>query len=370
MIYKRVLLSACALLCASATSVGLSTGRVSAQGTDFQPGQTVEAYWTDRRTGQLAWQKATVTEVFNWGAHVKLPDGHVESIGNSQLRVPGGPTPAGSMAEQYGDGPAAGQPAGNGGNGGNAAAQAGQAAPNIAAADGQWQPGQQVEANWVDRKTGQLKWQKAVITEVFNWGAHVRFPDGHVESMGNWNIRNPGAQAPGANPAANAGGQQAPAQQQPAQQPQQQPQQAKAPAPANKTGACECDAGLAQDPGPNAPLPSIVKHLIYEQATLQMNGNNAEPVQVGVTFQDLQIGKPFGNGVTVTGNGITTGVMMPSAPQGGMIYPVTTHHVLCRHFNNTTIHSRFQGGYYVFQNRFGKWEIGTNEWNKQVGDYF
>jgi hypothetical protein len=66
------------------------TQNANTQNSKWKVGQHVEVYYIDRSTGKMAWRKATVVEVFNWGAHVKFDDdGEIESIQNDNIRATG-----------------------------------------------------------------------------------------------------------------------------------------------------------------------------------------------------------------------------------------------------------------------------------------
>lgn len=77
-------------------SLGISSGRVApaaaAAHATLSVGQHVEAYtYTRDGSGKNAWRKGVVTEVFAWGAHVRMDDdGEIMTVGNWNLRGNGG----------------------------------------------------------------------------------------------------------------------------------------------------------------------------------------------------------------------------------------------------------------------------------------
>jgi len=244
-------------------------------------------------------------------------------------------------------------------------------AQNSSSRQHKWSVGERVEVYVVEphSPTGKMIWRPGVITEVFGWGgAHVRFDNGDVESIGAYNPDADGANPPNlaARPVDSTSGATSGATSAPMTAPTTAPTSAphpdKAPpTPQNKPQDCACDPGIRDNPKPGAPLSQLFKHLILENYEAEVNGSTTAPLKVGVTFQQFQIGAPQKNRVT------RYGVEYPSAPIGAVIYPVTTKHTLCRFYKGGPTQTLFEGHYACFKDKTGHWVCPTAPGHKILG---
>lgn len=240
-----------------------------------------------------------------------------------------------------------------------------------------YQVGQHVQGYYINRKTGVMEWRSAVVEDVTNWGAHIRFDDDHEYQGLNFSALRPTPANDGKQNTVRTGTD-APNMVQSgierrdtsatSQPPQIQPNAASQHPAQPKSRGCACDPGVAQAPASNASLEQVFKHAIYEDHATEIGTANAQPGSIGVTFQTFEIGKPIQNGQGGGTDGKFYQMLYPNVPPGGLVYPVHTKHILCRVYGGGGQSKTIIDGHYIcFKDRFGKWVTATAEGHRIVG---
>jgi len=107
------------------------------------------------------------------------------------------------------------------------------------------------------------------------------------------------------------------------------------------------------------PSEQLFKRKIYDIYHVLANGTGSAPLQVGVTFLNFQLNKPFINVVHVDpGRGALR--INDAAPPNATIYPVKSEHVVCEQYRDATRKRRIENKYACFKNRDGEWVCGAD----------
>ena len=103
----------------------------------------------------------------------------------------------------------------------------------------------------------------------------------------------------------------------------------------------------------------LFKRKIYDIYHVLANGTGSAPLNVGVTFINFQMNKPFINVVRVDpGRGALR--INDAAPPNATIYPVRSAHVVCEQYRDATLRRRVENKYACFKNRDGEWVCGAD----------
>jgi hypothetical protein len=107
----------------------------------------------------------------------------------------------------------------------------------------------------------------------------------------------------------------------------------------------------------SAPL---FKRVIYDWFALDVKeGGTTNPLRVGITFIEFQMGKSFVNRVYVDpGTGAQR--LHDGAPVGAIIYPIKTKYVHCRGYRGEILRQVVQENFACFKDRFGDWVCPTD----------
>lgn len=103
----------------------------------------------------------------------------------------------------------------------------------------------------------------------------------------------------------------------------------------------------------------LFKRKIYDNYHVSVNGSTTAPLQLGVTFLNFQVSKPFTNIVRVDP---VTGAhrINDAAPVNATIYPVRSQHIICEQYRDGTRRLRVENKYACFKNRDGEWVCGAD----------
>jgi hypothetical protein len=110
-----------------------------------------------------------------------------------------------------------------------------------------------------------------------------------------------------------------------------------------------------------APASALLfKRVIYDWFALDVKeGGTTNPLRVGLTFLEFQMGKSFVNRVYVDpGTGAQR--LHDGAPVGAMIYPVKTKYMHCRGYRGEILREVVQENFACFKDRFGDWVCPTD----------
>jgi hypothetical protein len=99
----------------------------------------------------------------------------------------------------------------------------------------------------------------------------------------------------------------------------------------------------------------LFKRVIYDWFALDVKeGGTTNPLKVGITFVEFQMGKSFANRVFVDpGTGAQR--LHDGAPVGAIIYPIKTKHIYCRAYRAEILREVVQLNFACFKDRFGDW---------------
>jgi len=103
----------------------------------------------------------------------------------------------------------------------------------------------------------------------------------------------------------------------------------------------------------------LFKRKIYDIYHVLANGSGSAPLNVGVTFLNFQMNKPFLNVLRVDR---ARGALRinDAAPLNATIYPVRSQHVVCEQYRDATLRRRVENRYACFKNRDGEWVCGAD----------
>jgi hypothetical protein len=83
-------------------------------------------------------------------------------------------------------------------------------------------------------------------------------------------------------------------------------------------------------------------------------GGTTNPLKVGITFVEFQMGDSFVNRVHVDpGTGAQR--LHDGAPEGALIYPLKTKHIYCRAYRAEILREVVQLDFACFKDKFGDW---------------
>jgi hypothetical protein len=141
-------------------------------------------------------------------------------------------------------------------------------------------------------------------------------------------------------------------------QPQAQPEEMKAD---NNEQTADCS--FTPPPGDSSKTAKaseqLFKRKIYDAYHIIVNGSNSAPLNLGVTFLSLEVGRPFTNIVRVD-PGVGAYRINDAAPVNAIIYPVKSEHIVCEQYRDRTLRRRVANKYACFKNRDGEWQCGAD----------
>ncbi len=104
---------------------------------------------------------------------------------------------------------------------------------------------------------------------------------------------------------------------------------------------------------------TVFERVIYDWFAQRAREGVTNPLKVGVTFEDLQMGQPFANRMV---NDPARGAqrMHDGAPVGATIYPVKGKFVVCSAYRDSIEREVRQQSFSCFKDRFGDWTCPTD----------
>jgi hypothetical protein len=104
----------------------------------------------------------------------------------------------------------------------------------------------------------------------------------------------------------------------------------------------------------------LFKRVLYNWFNLDVKeGGTTNPLKVGVTFLEFQVGAAITNRVFVDpGTGAQR--LYDGAPVGATIYPVKSTYIHCGRYRGSTERRVTQQDFACFKDRFGDWSCPVN----------
>jgi hypothetical protein len=134
--------------------------------------------------------------------------------------------------------------------------------------------------------------------------------------------------------------------------------------PAPKLPECSLDAPAAKISRTTPASEQAFKRVIYDWFALDVKeGGTTNPLKVGVTFLEFQMGKSFVNRIY---NDPGTGAhrMHDGAPTDATIYPVKTKYIHCSAYRDSIQRQVVQENFACFKDKFGDWTCPTDSVRK------
>jgi hypothetical protein len=104
----------------------------------------------------------------------------------------------------------------------------------------------------------------------------------------------------------------------------------------------------------------LFKRVIYDWFALDVKeGGTTNPLKVGITFLEFQLGKSFVNRIYVD-PGTGAHRLHDGAPTGAMIYPVKTKYIQCGAYRDSIERQVVQENFACFKDKFGDWVCPTD----------
>ncbi len=118
---------------------------------------------------------------------------------------------------------------------------------------------------------------------------------------------------------------------------------------------CSYDAAVGTVSRTDQASAQLFKRVLYNWFNLDVKeGGTTNPLKVGVTFLEFQMGAPFTNRVFVDpGTGAQR--LNDGAPVGATVYPVKTTYIHCGRYRGSTERRVTQQNFACFKDRFGDW---------------
>ena len=100
----------------------------------------------------------------------------------------------------------------------------------------------------------------------------------------------------------------------------------------------------------------LAQRKLYDNYQLSVRpGGLDSPLKVGVAWQSTKFVRSFTNSVDVQGYRIND-----AAPAGATIYRVSSKHIVCEQYRNSTERRQVESNYACFKNRDGEWACGVD----------
>ncbi|MDP9038463.1 MAG: hypothetical protein M3O02_04200 [Acidobacteriota bacterium] len=130
--------------------------------------------------------------------------------------------------------------------------------------------------------------------------------------------------------------------------------------------ACSFDPPAGPVSRSSAALEKVFGRVIYDWFAQSAHEGVTNPLKVGVTFQEFQMGSPYANRVV---NDPARGAqrMHDGAPVGATVYPVKAKFVVCSAYRDSVEREVRQQSFSCFKDRSGDWTCPSDS-NAVVGE--